>query len=144
MFRPIVCWYVIARPGPNQLVRLGDCVVSSAEAKVWNWRGQNDNGLQGCCMDQAASIAAMLMNCSGLLIVVEISELRWAIWLCMYCRNVSDDQRPIFCIVVSERPCNFMAMAPPARSECTPTKSGSMPLSARPNFVVAWRICLMM
>ena len=45
--------------------------------------------------------AATFTNGSGMLIFAEISFERWAIWLWMYCRNVSDVQRPIFIIVVS-------------------------------------------
>jgi len=73
------------------------------------------------------SMLAMFMKVSFVLIFVERSLERCAIWLCMYWRNVMDVQRPCFWMVVSETPCSFRAMAPPARSECTPTRSGSMP-----------------
>ena len=46
----------------------------------------------------------------------------------MYWRKVSDVHLPIFMIVVSLAPCSLRAMAPPALSECTPIKSGLMPV----------------
>lgn len=70
---------------------------------------------------------ATLMNVRFVLIFVDRSLERCAIWLWMYCKNVIDVQRPCFLIVVSETPWSFSAIAPPARREWTPTRSGSMP-----------------
>ena len=49
----------------------------------------------------------------------------------MYCRNVMEVHRPCFFIIVSATPCSLRAMAPPARRECTPMRSGSIPFSCR-------------
>ena len=38
-----------------------------------------------------------------------------------------DVHLPCFWMMVSDIPCSFNAIAPPARSECTPTRSGSIP-----------------
>lgn len=73
------------------------------------------------------SIAAMFVNGSVWLILLDMSLLRCAIWLWMYSRNVSDLHRPCFMIVVSLWPVSLRAMAPPARRECTPTRSGAIP-----------------
>ena len=74
-----------------------------------------------------ASMQAILVKLSSTLILDDKSALRCAIWLCIYCRNVSDVQRPCFIIVVSLSPLSFKAIAPPARNECTPTRFGVMP-----------------
>ena len=57
----------------------------------------------------------------------------------MYIKNVSEDHRPSFMIVVSSWPLSLSAMAPPARKECTPIRSGSMPCSCRFRSFTAWR-----
>ena len=71
-------------------------------------------------------ISATLTNVRGMLIFCDISFERWEIWLCLYCKKVRDVQCPIFIMVVSFKPCNFSAIAPPSRRECALTKSGSM------------------
>ena len=53
--------------------------------------------------------------------------LKWEFWLWMYWRKVRDLHLPCFMIVVSDAPFIFIAIAPPARSECTPTKFGAIP-----------------
>lgn len=73
---------------------------------------------------------AMFWNMSCVLIFVDRDFDKCAIWLWMYWRNVMDVQRNCFWIMVSETPCSFCAIAPPARRECTPTRSGSMPFSS--------------
>eukprot|EP00957_Ditylum_brightwellii_P046999 3568647-Ditylum_brightwellii.AAC.1 len=40
--------------------------------------------------------------------------------------NVRLNKRPNFIIVVSLAPVNFNAIVPPARSKCTPMRSGTM------------------
>ena len=62
----------------------------------------------------------------------------------MYCRKVSDVQRPCFIIVVSLSPESFSAIAPPARNECTPTRSGLMPDLCRLRFRTASLIVVRM
>ena len=57
-------------------------------------------------------------------------------------RNVRDCHRPCFMISVSVKPCSFMAMAPPARREWTPTRSGSMPFLERSSSTIVLRMCL--
>ena len=70
---------------------------------------------------------AMLEKFRTTLIFDERSALKCAIWLCMYCRNVRDVQRPCFIMVVSLSPVSLSAIAPPARREWTPTKTGLIP-----------------
>ena len=81
------------------------------------------------------------------LIFSDSPELRCAIWLCMYWRKVRPDHLPIFIIVVSSEPVSLRAMAPPARSECAPTKSASIPLSCKSSVLTVCRmlviICLL-
>ena len=86
----------------------------------------------------------MLRNGIGSDIFVESSLLKWAIWLWMYIRKVREDQRPIFMIVVSDCPCNFNAIAPPARSECTPMRSGSIPALSSCSSLMACRSAVLM
>eukprot|EP00957_Ditylum_brightwellii_P089760 6836380-Ditylum_brightwellii.AAC.1 len=43
-------------------------------------------------------------------------------------------------MVVSDLPLSFSAMAPPARRECTPIRSGSMPFLCRPSVLTALRM----
>ena len=62
-------------------------------------------------------MAAMFWNFRFLLIFVDRSLLRCAIWLCIYWRNVREVQRPIFIIVVSDAPLSLRAIAPPALKE---------------------------
>ena len=79
------------------------------------------------CLTIYFSIAAIFWKGSFLFIFCEMSLLRCAIWLCIYCKKVRDVHLPIFIIVVSDSPCNFRDMAPPALSEWTPTRSGFIP-----------------
>ena len=76
-------------------------------------------------------IAAIFRNGTGVAIFVDRFLDRCPIWLCIYCKKVSPDHLPCFIIVVSDSPCSFNDIAPPARSEWTPTMSGSIPLSSR-------------
>ena len=73
------------------------------------------------------SMLAMLVNGRGVLILVVMSFPRCAICAWMYMRKVRELHRPCFMIVVSSRPWSFIAIAPPARREWTPMRSGSMP-----------------
>ena len=92
----------------------------------------------------AVSMDAMLRNSRGSLILLDMSLLRWAIWLCIYCRKVSERHLPCFMMVVSLNPCSFRAIAPPALSECDPTSSGVIPLSCSLRVDIAARIALTM
>ena len=58
---------------------------------------------------------AMLWKSTSFDIFCEIPFENAAICSCMYMRNVSDDQRPIFLMVLSLIPFKCIAMAPPAR-----------------------------
>ena len=111
--------------------------ISGGYTRLMSWCGlvEEESRTRGveaigrCC---ALSIFAMFVNGRGVLIFVEISFPRCAICAWMYMRKVRDVQRPCFMIVVSSRPCIFMAIAPPARREWTPTRSASMPCFSRP------------
>ena len=81
----------------------------------------------------------MFVNDIFVLIFFARSWLRWAIWLCIYSRKVSDDHRPIFLIVVSASPMSLRAIAPPARKEWTPMRSGSIPLRCKLRVCAAFR-----
>ena len=74
-------------------------------------------------------MAAMFWNVRFMLIFEDRSFMRCAIWLCMYWMNVIDIHLPCFLIMVSETPWSLSAIAPPARKECTPMRSGSSPFS---------------
>ena len=89
-------------------------------------------------------MAAMLVKLIFVFIFVDRSTLRWAIWLCMYWRKVSDVHLPIFIIVVSLTLLSFRAMAPPALRECTPTRSGSIPALCRSSCFIVFLIALRM
>ena len=67
--------------------------------------------------------------------------MRSPLW--MYMRKVRPDHRPCFMMIVSLTLCSFIAIAPPARRECAPIKSGSIHCLSmmRSNFVIT-RICL--
>ena len=82
-------------------------------------------------------IAAMFKYDSGILIFEEIFFERCAIWSWMYCVKVKEHQLPIFIIAVSSYPYNLRAMAPPARSECAPIKSGSIAFFCKSNDIAA-------
>ena len=69
---------------------------------------------------------------------------RCTIWLWMYCKNVSDVHLPIFMMVVSSYPCNFRAIAPPARNEWVPTSSWWIACFSSINCFVAARTSLIM
>ena len=84
-------------------------------------------------------MAAMLMNVRLVLILSDSPALRCAIWLWIYCKKVRPDHRPIFIIVVSSAPVSLSAMAPPARRECGPTRSASMPFLCRCSAFTALR-----
>ena len=86
----------------------------------------------------------MLWNSNDWLICFETPEDRAAICSCIYMRKVSLFQRPIFFIVLWATPLRYMAIAPPARRLCEPTRAGDKPLRARPRVVTARRIALVM
>ena len=74
-----------------------------------------------------------------MLIFFEMFLDKCAIWLWIYCKKVRDIERPIFIIVVSLYPWSFRAMAPPARNECAPTRSGSIPCFSSFNYFAVSR-----
>ena len=57
-----------------------------------------------------------------MLIFLEISFERWAIWLWIYCKNVREVNFPIFMMVVSSKPRSLSAMLPSTCSKCAPTR----------------------
>eukprot|EP00957_Ditylum_brightwellii_P082204 6250869-Ditylum_brightwellii.AAC.1 len=70
---------------------------------------------------------AMLRYGTGVFMSLTISLDRWAIYSCMYMRNVKLDHQPCFIIVVLEWLWSFRTMAPPACKEYTHTRSRTMP-----------------
>ena len=85
---------------------------------------------------------AMLWNAKWVLIFWATPSYSFEIWLWMYICHVSDVHLPNFLIVESLYPMILSAMAPPARRECAPIKSGSIPLSCRLSDFVAVRTAL--
>jgi len=73
----------------------------------------------------------------GVDICVETFAERAEICSWMYIRNVSLVHRPIFFIVLWATPFRYMAMAPPARRLCEPTRLAVNPLRASPSVVTA-------
>ena len=76
-----------------------------------------DSWTYSCCVVSssvvlAGSIAATLIKGSLMLIFAEMSLVKCAIWLWVYCKKFSKVQRSIFIIVVSSMPCSFNAIAP--------------------------------
>ena len=77
-------------------------------------------------------------------IFLEMPAEKAAIRSWMYIRKVSDDQRPIFLMVLSEAPLRCIAIAPPARRLWLLTSIGLMPCKWRPTSGIAYRIAFVM
>ena len=93
----------------------------------------------GACVE-GGCIAAIFRKGTGVAIFFERFLDRCPIWLCMYWRNVRPDQWLRFIMVVSDSPWSLSAIAPPARSECTPTMLGSIPLLSRRKVLTLFRM----
>ena len=85
----------------------------------------------------------MLQKSNFVFIFVNISLVRWEIWLWIYCKNVIDVHLPCFWMMVSKTPYILSAIAPPAQREWTPTRSASMPFLCRLSCcMLVWTPCL--
>jgi len=82
----------------------------------------------------------MFRKGTGVLIFVEMPFARCPIWLWIYMRKVLLDHLPYFINTESSSFCSLRAIAPPARSEWVPTRSGSSPASCHFKVLMDWRM----
>ena len=87
---------------------------------------------------------AMFLKASGVLIAAATPSWNLSIWVWMYICHVSDVHLPSLRMVESLKSISFKAIAPPARSEWEPTRSGSNPLMCRPIFCTERRVAVTM